>query len=73
MLVLGCLLDFLSISEKHIDSFSSYPDVQVFPVELDNSRNVFRPFQQSQQMPHNTIKVLNVAAATLAVQFIHAI
>lgn len=27
---------------------------------------------QSQQMPHNAIKVLNVAAATSAVQFIHS-
>lgn len=45
MLVLGCLLDFLSIGEKHIHSFSPFPDVQVFTDELDKSRDVFKPFQ----------------------------
>lgn len=35
--LLGCLLDFLNNSEKHIKSVSLFPDVQVFaPINLTN-------------------------------------
>lgn len=46
MVVLRCLLDFLSIGEKHIRPFSPFPGVQVFADEPDKSRDVFKAFQR---------------------------
>lgn len=65
MVVLGCLLDFLNICEKHIHSSSVFTD------ELDKSRNVFKALSvESQQVSCNTIKDLYVAAGVLNVHFI---